>query len=191
LYLVVYPSGMKSWAFRYRYRGRTRKLTFEPYPQMSLLQARAEAEARLDDLEDDKDPAVVQAEEIAETVPTSARAVAEEWIKRHLKDAAESTQLEYARILHKDILPFWKDSGEAGTIQWKHIDLDQGLWTIPPELHKSGKLHVVPLSTAAVELLKSLPRFTKDYVFTTTGGAKPISLPNRWEARFSARDRFC
>ena len=37
LYLVVHPSGKKSWAFRYRYRGRPKKLTFaEGYPDMAL-----------------------------------------------------------------------------------------------------------------------------------------------------------
>jgi hypothetical protein len=32
LYLVIYPSGKKGWAVRYRMAGRPRKLTLEPYP---------------------------------------------------------------------------------------------------------------------------------------------------------------
>src|SRR5215510_13269357 len=59
LYLVIQSSGAKSWALRYRWRGRTRKATFpKPYPEMTLQQARAEAEAKLKGLRDDDiDPA--------------------------------------------------------------------------------------------------------------------------------------
>ena len=32
LYLVVQPSGAKSWALRYRYGGKSRKLTLGPWP---------------------------------------------------------------------------------------------------------------------------------------------------------------
>src|SRR5215468_10322910 len=49
LYLVIQPSGTKSWALRYRWHGQTRKLTFpETYPDMGLAQARAEAVLKLD-----------------------------------------------------------------------------------------------------------------------------------------------
>jgi hypothetical protein len=44
LYLVVHPSGKKSWALRYRWHGMTRKLTFpESYPELGLAAARGEA----------------------------------------------------------------------------------------------------------------------------------------------------
>jgi hypothetical protein len=40
LYLIVQPSGTKSWAIRYRYGGRTRKLTLGKIPALSLGDAR-------------------------------------------------------------------------------------------------------------------------------------------------------
>ncbi|MGO9721170.1 MAG: Arm DNA-binding domain-containing protein, partial [Methylocella sp.] len=40
LYLQVFPSGKASWAFRYRFGGRTRKLTVGPSPELSLKEAR-------------------------------------------------------------------------------------------------------------------------------------------------------
>jgi len=43
LYLLVQPSGAKSWAVRYRFGGRLRKLTIGPYPRWSLKKAREEA----------------------------------------------------------------------------------------------------------------------------------------------------
>ena len=41
LYLVVQPSGAKSWAVRYRSNGRTRKHTLGAFPAIDLKTARA------------------------------------------------------------------------------------------------------------------------------------------------------
>ena len=49
-------------------------------------------------------------------------------------------------------------SGEVRGATWKEIDIAKKVWTIPGERMKGGKQHTVPLSTAAVDLLKSLPR---------------------------------
>src|ERR1700732_1553148 len=40
LYLQIFPSGKASWAFRYRFGGRTRKLTIGPSPEIGLKDAR-------------------------------------------------------------------------------------------------------------------------------------------------------
>ncbi len=49
-------------------------------------------------------------------------------------------------------------SGEVRHAMWDEIDLDAKLWTVPAERMKAGKQHVVPLSAAALRLLKCLPR---------------------------------
>lgn len=41
---------------------------------------------------------------------------------------------------------------------WGEFDLDAGLWTVPAERMKGGKLHVVPLPAVAVELLRGLSK---------------------------------
>lgn len=41
---------------------------------------------------------------------------------------------------------------------WKEFDLEAKLWTIPPERMKAGREHVVPLSDAALAILKARPR---------------------------------
>jgi integrase len=65
---------------------------------------------------------------------------------------------------------------EVAEAQWQEFDLDKAaLWTIPPERMKGDAAHEVPLPPAAVEILKSLPRWTGPFVFSTTGGARPIS----------------
>lgn len=55
LYLVVQPSGRKSWAVRYRLRGRTGKLTLSGFPALPV--ARKLAQDALDDVAAGKDPA--------------------------------------------------------------------------------------------------------------------------------------
>ena len=60
--------------------------------------------------------------------------------------------------------------GAAAGAKWEEIDLDTKLWTIPGERMKSRKgkeearEHVVPLSEAALKLLRSIPRVSA-YVF--------------------------
>jgi len=50
-------------------------------------------------------------------------------------------------------------SGEVRGATWDEIDLKAATWTIPGERMKGGREHRVPLSGAAVALLKALPRF--------------------------------
>lgn len=50
-------------------------------------------------------------------------------------------------------------SGEVRGATWDEIDLDAATWTIPAERMKMEREHKVPLSPAALRLLKSLPRF--------------------------------
>jgi integrase len=55
-------------------------------------------------------------------------------------------------------------SGEVTGATWDEIDLGAALWTIPAERMKKEREHRVPLSTAAIVLLKALAR-TSDLVF--------------------------
>jgi integrase len=55
-------------------------------------------------------------------------------------------------------------SGEVLGATWSEIDLDSGVWTIPASRMKGGKEHRVPLSPAAVKLLRDIPR-EDDVVF--------------------------
>ena len=44
LYLVIQPSGKKSWAVRYRYQGRPRKVTLNGFPSLAVAHKLAQAE---------------------------------------------------------------------------------------------------------------------------------------------------
>lgn len=45
-------------------------------------------------------------------------------------------------------------SGEVFGMRWGEVDLDGALWSVPPQRMKAGKEHRVPLSPAAVTLLR-------------------------------------
>jgi integrase len=57
LYLIVQPTGAKSWAVRYRADGKPRKLTIGAYPNIDLATARRRAQEALGDVAGGKDPA--------------------------------------------------------------------------------------------------------------------------------------
>lgn len=62
-------------------------------------------------------------------------------------------------------------SGEVRGATWAEVDLDAKTWTIPASRMKAGKEHRVPLSPAAVALLKALPRLHgSEFVFPSTRG---------------------
>lgn len=62
-------------------------------------------------------------------------------------------------------------SGEVRLATWDEIDLKAKLWTVPADRMKGGKAHRVPLSDAAIKLLKALPRFEgSPYVFAAARG---------------------
>lgn len=75
---------------------------------------------------------------------------------------------------------------EASEMTWIEIDLEKALWTIPPERMKADSAHVVPLAPAAVEILRSLPRWTGPFVFSTTGGERPINGFSKMKLRIDA-----
>jgi integrase len=84
LYLIVQPSGHKSFAFRYRWRGRPQKLTFGPV-ELGLAAARKLAANALFDLAQGKDPG--EAKRIARQANAVAgvdtlKAVCDEYLKR-------------------------------------------------------------------------------------------------------------
>lgn len=49
-------------------------------------------------------------------------------------------------------------TGEVTGAQWGEFDLDAGYWDRPAERMKAGKAHTIPLSSAAVAILRTLPR---------------------------------
>lgn len=109
LYLIVQPSGAKSWAVRYRHGSTPRKLTLGTANALSLAEARDAARDVLRDAALGADPAAAKKaakSKAAAPAPDTVEAVIGEWLKR---DQAKNRSLpEVTRVMNHDVLPAWK-----------------------------------------------------------------------------------
>jgi integrase len=81
-----------------------------------------------------------------------------------------------ARLLAFTILTAAR-SGEALGAVWSEIDFDEAMWTIPGSRMKKGKAHKVPLSDAALDILKGQYEAPgkNPYVFPGARPMQPLS----------------
>ncbi len=96
LYLVIQPSGHKSWAFRYRAAGKSRKLVLGPYgehPAIGVAKARALASAELVKVRAGGDPANDRRRESADTFESVARRFIERYAKPKNRSWKETARL--------------------------------------------------------------------------------------------------
>lgn len=85
--------------------------------------------------------------------------------------ACETTGWPYG-ALFKLLLLTGQRRDEVGGMTRDELDLDKGLWVIPGERTKNGRLHEVHLSDLAVEIMRELPIINNSkFVFTTNGSA--------------------
>jgi integrase len=80
---------------------------------------------------------------------------------------------------------------EVADASWSEFNLPAKEWEIPKERMKGrpakARAHVVPLSQALLDIIETLPRFQRgDYVFSTTGGAKPVWVATEVKQRLDA-----
>jgi integrase len=72
---------------------------------------------------------------------------------------------------------------DVARAQRDEIDIRASILLVPPERYKTGVAHEVPLTPAAIEIVKMLPKFSDGYLFTTTGGRRPISGLSKMRAQ--------
>jgi integrase len=106
LYLIVQPSGAKSWAVRYRYGGKPRKCTLGPWPALGLSEARKRGGEALAAVSEGRDPGREKAVQRATTAAAirdrrdAFETVAMEFINRYSRpNTRESSWRETARLL--------------------------------------------------------------------------------------------
>src|SRR5262249_50288274 len=106
LYLVLQPSGHRSWALRYRSTGPPAKLTLGPWPRLTLAAARKGAADALHELAQGHDPAAASADAKLKAAAAQANtlaAVAAEYLKR--EGGKLRTLDQRVSILNRLILP--------------------------------------------------------------------------------------
>jgi integrase len=72
--------------------------------------------------------------------------------------------------------------GEVVGMRWCEIDFDKRLWTLPASRTKNKRSHALPLSSAAIGILRSLPRVDGDLVFPSNNHL-PVSGYSRAKIR--------
>jgi integrase len=108
LYLIVQPSGAKSWAVRYRHHGRTRKHTLGRHPALDLQTARELARKALRIAAENRDPGAEKRAQRQRADAKNSRLVDglfKDFLDGHVKKnkkgepIRESTRRETARLL--------------------------------------------------------------------------------------------
>jgi integrase len=111
LYLVIQPSGAKSWALRYRHAGKPCKLTLGRWPVMVLKDARQAAADALSAVEHGKNPAGLKQFEKAAQLQAQregrdkVKNLLDDFEKRHLIRLKSGKQSR--DFLYRFVLPAW------------------------------------------------------------------------------------
>jgi integrase len=127
LYLVIQPSGAKSWALRYRLAGRPAKLTLGRWPMMGLAEARAAATEALDMLAKGRDPAAEKRATKAARLEAQlaerdkVKTLVAQFDQRHLA-SIKSGRAVRAR-LDRYVLPVWGERDVHSITRRDVIDL--------------------------------------------------------------------
>ena len=113
LYVVIQPSGAKSWALRYRHAGKPKKLTLGRWPIMGLADARKAASEALQAVELGADPAAdKQAAKVAKAADDLSERdkfvnVVDLFMRRHASRNRRADDV--AAMLKREVLPKWAD----------------------------------------------------------------------------------
>jgi integrase len=111
LYIVLQPSGAKSWALRFRAAGKSVKLTLGSYPTLDLANARKRAQEALGEVASGKNPAadkraIREAQKAAGSTADHVEVVAASFVDKYVKrNVGESWAREAERLLKKEINP--------------------------------------------------------------------------------------
>ncbi len=277
LFLVVQPSGARSWAVRYRFNGAPRKFTIGGYPGVDLPTARNRAREALGAVASGIDPAAEKQAAKAATKAASkgrsdlverviedfirlyakpntrdwretermlaefgtawkGRAIADigkpdihrvldaivargapvganrkfaqlrkmcAWaVSRGILEKNPCTDIERPsseeardRVLDADELRLvWRCAdglgfpfgpivklliltgarrSEIGGMEWRELDLEKGLWTLPAARSKNHRALQLPLSSEAMAIVKSLPKFHGSKFLFSPGATAP------------------
>jgi integrase len=78
--------------------------------------------------------------------------------------------------LHPEVRRAIRDAARTGVaVDWARVPAAVKVWTVPRERFKSDTEHPVQLSDDALAIFASLPRFSGEFIFSTTRGVKPIN----------------
>ena len=127
LYMVVQPSGAKSWALRYRYAGKPKKLTLGKWPILGLADARAAASEAMGLLEYGSDPSAAKKRAKASRIDAeitgrdTVKVIFDRFTERHLSTLKRGD--ENKRMLEREFIPDFGDFDIGEVTRRDIIDL--------------------------------------------------------------------
>ena len=148
LYLIVQPTGRKAWAVRYRFGGKTRKLTLDR--ATTLAAARQAATAALHEVELGRDPALLKFEARASAAETSAarardtvEALSAQFIEQHAKRKTRPSSWRQAEhVFHDIVLPAWQGRTVHDVRRRDIIDLVEAVAVDRPVMANRALAHL-------------------------------------------------
>jgi len=109
LYIVVQPSGLMSWACRYRLGNRTRKYTIGSYPAVGLIGARKLARDALERVAGGVDPYEAKKADRKPPDRDLVEKVVDIFVERHARpNTRPATAAETERSLRREVVGRWK-----------------------------------------------------------------------------------
>ncbi|GAW36616.1 putative prophage CPS-53 integrase [Roseovarius sp. A-2] len=131
LYLVIQPSGVKSWALRYRYAGKPKKLTLGRWPVMGLADARAAATDAIEAVEHGNDPSAAKKRTKAARMEAQLserdkiKTLVDQFGKRHLSTLKSGETVK--RELNRHVVAVWGERDIHDIAKRDVIDLLDGI----------------------------------------------------------------
>jgi integrase len=131
LYLVIQPSGSKSWAYRYSFAGKPKKLTLGRWPVMGVADARRAATEAREVLDHGNDPsakkkaAKAQALEAQLAERDTVAKLVEQYAKRHLSTLKSGDHAK--QFLDRFVIPAWGDRNVHDVTRRDVVDLLDGI----------------------------------------------------------------
>jgi integrase len=109
LYLITQPSGIKSWACRFRLNGKSQKLTLGQFPTVSLAKARKLAASAMEQLARGIDPAAERREaRSADRHQDTVERLAILFIEQHAKRKTRVASWKAVEgTFRREVLPVW------------------------------------------------------------------------------------
>lgn len=105
LHLFVTPAGGKHWRMRYEIEGREKVLTFGPYPEVTLADARTKRDEARAVLRDGRDPGVAKKLKAITDKATTFEVLAREWHGLNLPQWTDRHGADVLHSLERDVFP--------------------------------------------------------------------------------------
>jgi integrase len=160
LYLMVWPSGRKSWVQRLTIDGKRKDLGLGPYPALSLAQARERAHGNLSQVKSGGNPLAEKQEEAALAAMPTFEALAQQHVAENLgswRNAKHGAQ--WRSTLETYAFPILGDM-KVNEITRRHVvDVLSPIWTSKPETARRvrQRIRAVLDRAAALEFIDYNP----------------------------------